>query len=179
MPYCHSCATKLSSSSERCSNCGQLNDKSNNNPKIAFGIVFSILSFAALLFLFSKPTPSRTEINSENSDSSYAVMKQNSVKQNPEPPLPVIVGEDYANSSYNALCANRYPSDFSMRAACRRNAKSGRSDFIDIWNRYISNDSMNLALQNCFQRYTEDGSTDFAMLGACARNQERGFKEIN
>ena len=66
-----------------------------------------------------------------------------------------------------------------MRAACGRNADSGREEFINIWNQYLQDDAMNIALQECFARYTEGSITDFAMLGACARNQQNGYNEVN
>ncbi len=64
-----------------------------------------------------------------------------------------------------------------MRAACGRNAESGRSDYIEIWNRYLQVPAMITALENCYDRYTQADVTDFAMAGACARNQEAGYRE--
>jgi hypothetical protein len=91
----------------------------------------------------------------------------------------VRTGDAYAKASADHRCSERYPTDFSMQAACGRNAESGREDFIDIWNRHLSNPAMNIALQGCFGRYTESGFTDFSMAGACARNQEDGLADVN
>jgi len=89
----------------------------------------------------------------------------------------VRIDDAYSQASKDALCADRYPTDFSMRAACGRNSDSGRSSFIEIWNRHLSDPAMGAALEQCFVKYTEGTHTDFSMIGACARNQESGYRD--
>ena len=81
----------------------------------------------------------------------------------------------------NALaeCADRYPADFTMRAACKRNAERGADDYRRLREKYHEVPEMQQALSECVERYTEGGSVDFSMIGACARNNDRGFKELS
>ena len=86
--------------------------------------------------------------------------------------------EGYAAASAKTVCAKRHPVDFNLRAACSRNADEGRADFIAIGNRFASDAEMAAALENCFSRHTADGSTDFMLAGACARNQAEAYDDL-
>lgn len=177
MPYCTHCGTETAVTARSCPECGRNLTVSHNSAKTAFFTIGLVLSLAVIVFTFSTSSPSTVAI-SERGEPDRPSGSIGSAEQPPEL-LPVNMSAAYAKSSYLKLCAEKYPTDFSMRAACSRNAQSGRIDFIEIWNRYLAIGSMNLALQNCYQRYTESGATDFAMLGACARNQEQGLKETS
>ncbi len=78
-------------------------------------------------------------------------------------------------SDTRTYCASEYPTDYTMRGACTRNAYSGAEDFTKIWNRYRSDDGMRAALAQCHADYEKLGGHDWAMIGACARNNERGL----
>lgn len=84
----------------------------------------------------------------------------------------------YIRDSIMTLCTRDYPDDLVMRAACKRNAERGAHSMNDIRVRYIGNQDMQRSLEGCFNQYTENGATDFAMAGACARNNERGWIEL-
>jgi hypothetical protein len=131
-------------------------------------IVFSIVfSFVLIVVMCTAKSPQPNPLS--------AGPKARSIERSTE----VRTDEEYAKASKQSHCSERYPKDFAMQAACGRNADSGRRDFVDIWNEYIGSGSMNIALQECFARYTENNKTDFAMAGACARNQKDGFKTVN
>jgi hypothetical protein len=91
-------------------------------------------------------------------------------------PANVKTDEVYFRASTKAKCKERYPANFSMRAACSRNAEEGVRDFTKIWNDHRQNAEFTDALSLCFARYTASGVTDFSMAGACARNQLEGLE---
>ena len=169
MPFCSECGTALTGSAEACSNCGTVGKKKSSDVRTAVIALSCVFGLAVVMYASAnRPVPSSVPLLSgSGSDAAQTAT------------VPVRTDESYAEASASSLCSARYPADFSMRAACARNADSGRSDFIDIWNRYLSNESMNIALQNCFDRYTGSGLTDFSMAGACARNQEDGLNEVS
>jgi hypothetical protein len=168
MPFCTACGVELTSRSAICPNCGGKSKTETNDVRTAIIALGSVLGLAVVLYAGAdRPKPSTVALST------------NSISNTGQPvAAPVRTDEIYADASANAQCATRYPTDFSMQSACKRNADSGRGDFIDIWNKYLDNAAMNIALQNCFSRYTEVGLTDFAMAGACARNQEDGLNEV-
>lgn len=94
-------------------------------------------------------------------------------------PSHIDLTQAYAESSWQAHCAGRYPDNFTMRAACGRNSMRGYQDFVAIRAHYEADPAMMLALAGCYADYTMSGVTDFSMAGACARNQERGYLEVN
>jgi len=75
-------------------------------------------------------------------------------------------------------CAGQYPEDFTMQAACTRNARRGAADWIEIRGRYSPSTGMDRALAKCRKTYSGSGEADWTMIGACARNQERGYREV-
>jgi hypothetical protein len=94
-------------------------------------------------------------------------------------PTVVDTSNSYFKESSRAHCADRYPADFTMRAACERNAKTGFADFKWMWGAYQSQPPVIDALTMCFDRYTDAKVTDFMMVGACARNQQKALEELD
>lgn len=80
--------------------------------------------------------------------------------------------------SARASCAADWPADFSMRAFCARQHREGAARFAAIAARYSGNRDMTDALAGCFSDWTENGVTDYSMLGFCAEQQEKGWREV-
>lgn len=76
-------------------------------------------------------------------------------------------------------CAAEYPDDFAMQAACRRNYLSGAADFDRIAREFAGIPSMQSALRRCLADYRDEMTlVDYALAGACARNQRQGWQEM-
>lgn len=82
------------------------------------------------------------------------------------------------NASIRQVCQERYPDNVGVWGACKRNAFRGLRDFETIREKFAGDGAMEASLANCYQRYTERGTTNFTMLGACARNQQDGYFEL-
>ena len=80
--------------------------------------------------------------------------------------------DDYAKHSIAARCKERWPSDRSMQLVCARHAEAGLADLARIYVANLSTPGTTAALTDCFDRYTTQGITDFALVGVCARTQE-------
>lgn len=90
----------------------------------------------------------------------------------------IFVDPDHLRQSALRLCAREYPTDFTMQGACRRNFEAGASSYDKIAERYAHVPEMQLALHQCIRDYSDGSYIDYAMLGACARNQEQGYLEM-
>lgn len=166
MPFCPKCGTAVATKAEKCPTCSTALRIANTDGRTVSIVFVLVFGFAVFVYLAGSPTPSTSPLSKE--DISTAANDNIQVKTDAA----------YVRASSDTVCSKRYPNDYSMRAACVRNADSGLADFVDIWNRHLQNGSMNIALQDCFNRYTEQDATDFSMAGACARNQEDGFREV-
>lgn len=90
----------------------------------------------------------------------------------------IFVDPDHLRRSAIALCSREYPADFMMQGACRRNFEAGASSYDKIAERYAQVGDMQRALHQCIRDYSDGSYIDYAMLGACARNQEQGYQEM-
>ena len=176
MTFCSSCGAALDNKSGVCPKCAKSSRTSGSDARTALIAVSVVIGLGVALHLLSRPTPSEVSLAATEGT---AMAPETLSTATAAERAPVNTDDSYAEASATQRCTERYPADYTMRAACARNADSGRSDFIDIWNRYLEDSAMNVALQNCYARYTEAGATDFSMTGACARNQEDGLRELN
>ena len=186
MRKCPRCMEKVQSAAQVCRHCG--NEFTASEIKAAKSDETAMLIVKLLLacfFIFtvvrcaSGPSYSPVD-NSTQSQSDYNNSYSSAQKNSATPVAPAVdLSASYRKSSISHHCAERYPSDFAMRAACARNASAGFVDFVTMWNSYTNQQPVIEALSMCFARYTESGVTDFAMAGACARNQQRGLEELN
>lgn len=91
---------------------------------------------------------------------------------------PSNITKAYVRESAVSQCTSEYPDDLAMRAACKRNAEAGAASFAEIADRYWDSSDMQSALAGCLRDYTENGITDFSLVGGCARNNENGLKSM-
>ena len=77
-----------------------------------------------------------------------------------------------------AVCEQRWPDNFALQAACVRNARDGAASWAEIRERYRDNPAMRRALDGCVKRHTDNGLTNWALVGGCARNQEQGLIDL-
>ena len=83
----------------------------------------------------------------------------------------------YVETSIKLDCSATYPADLAMRAACGRNHRSGLASWREIRAQHAHDSEMLAALDQCAADYTVGETTDFAIMGGCARNQERGWED--
>lgn len=88
------------------------------------------------------------------------------------------IGPDRVEPDARALCAVDYPDDLAMMAACVRNARSGAQSFFQIRGMIGQSSALHRSLQGCIESYFDGQHLDWAMLGACARNQLAGAREL-
>jgi len=179
MAQCPRCKEEIHRDAVKCKHCyHELTADEQKSARAAItkgqrllrAIGIAVLAIGAL-YSFSPSSPPPTQ---EDREQALDLVFGSHDIQNPQP---VDVSERYRQESESSHCKARYPDDFSMRAACGRNARSGFADFVRIRERHATNGDFANAMALCFYRYTVDRVTDFAMVGACARNQDEGFRE--
>ena len=130
-----------------------------------------MIGTAALLFVgWCSTRPEATP------DEKRALLAKLDLPQTPEV-VQVRTDDAYFKATTKANCAGRYPTDFTLRGACTRNAREGLRSYIQIWNASRDVPSFNDALKQCYANYTRGDVTDFSMVGAPARNQVDGLRE--
>jgi len=90
----------------------------------------------------------------------------------------VKIDGEHVRQSALRECSVKYPDDFAMQGACRRNYESGAQSIQEIAWRYANNPAMQRALRQCIARFTSGGTTEYSIAGGCARNQENGMLDM-
>lgn len=106
-----------------------------------------------------------------------AVLTMLAGASNVPPPL-MLPGPAKVSEDAKALCAAEYPDDFAMQGGCISNARSGARSFIQIARLHDDDPAWVRALVRCRLDYTLGQHVDWAMAGACARNQQRSRQLI-
>lgn len=75
-------------------------------------------------------------------------------------------------------CSERWPDNLSLRAACMRNAQDGAESYRSIRAQTGHVPDMKRALDGCIARYTRGVRRNWALIGACARNNLDGLREL-
>lgn len=74
-------------------------------------------------------------------------------------------------------CERKWPGDYSMQEACLRNQITGAAELKAIDERYGS--QFNKQVETCVEKWTDNGTPDFSMIAACARNQIESWHRLN
>lgn len=177
---CPQCAEEVRSEAKICRFCRYTFTDENHasspasTTRTANWLIIGLLTLGGVWFCasLSQPTTSNSVTDLTEATNPFSISEPTLLGANQ-------LDEAAVQASISAHCADRYPADYTMRAACERNAADGVSDFGKIWNRHLADTSMLAALSNCHERYTNSGITDWSMAGACARNNEEGYGQVN
>lgn len=144
-------------------------------------IIAGILVTFMVLFAISGDADETEAVRSSSGTPAVTVSQPLSAPVVPAPvvPAPVeLVTKDEMRTRTAPYCADQWPDDLSLRAACGRNAAEGMAAFNTIAKRYTDQPDMRRALEGCRQQWVNEASADYSLLGACARNQEQGLREM-
>jgi hypothetical protein len=81
--------------------------------------------------------------------------------------------------SARAECAALLPGNFSLQVICIDGYHEGARDFAEVAGRAAGNRDMQAALAGCYELLTKNGTTNYGLLGICAKDQEQSYLKLN